>query len=225
MMKWDVKEGKLMKEYNGTIIRKGFTFNCESYETREDKIAFVDGVYFGLATYIIELIKKFNKDEEKLPKDMYGNVKKNSLAAWLKKNDPREICDRSYQHGMIRKFSWQRYVQNSGKANYDIYEDIADEMFHRTLMDLMHREKEWFTRNDPYQVACTSLRKRIDQFKTSFGVPIGLCSNGEVYVEDESWESKRNIRMEEIELLLSKYDELEAFIKNISDNINIKYEA
>ena len=102
MFDWKVEEMALMKEKSVYYFGRERIYNCERTTSREDKIAFVDGLKDGKLSYLLELIEKFKKDSETMPKNSWGNVKTASLKAWIRKNDTKydeKVIDDSYNYG------------------------------------------------------------------------------------------------------------------------------
>lgn len=57
MFEWKIEELKLYHQ-------KGEIYDCEHTVSREDKIAFVDGLQDGKLSYILNLFEKFKEDEK-----------------------------------------------------------------------------------------------------------------------------------------------------------------
>lgn len=57
MFEWKIEELKLYHQ-------KGVIYDCEHTVSREDKIAFVDGLQDGKLSYILNLFEKFKEDEK-----------------------------------------------------------------------------------------------------------------------------------------------------------------
>lgn len=226
MFEWKVEDMALLNEKSNIYLGKEKIYSCENKTSREDKIAFVDSLQDGKLSYILNLINKFNKDKEKLPKTL-GNVKTVSLKAWIKRNDPRKLI-RDYSCGFTRMGSFyflscERNITYLHKGNYDTYEDLVDEIFHRLLRICEKEEKAYFLANDEYSVLKKKVNECIDNYRTSFGVPMGYSSNGEMYVYTEDYENSREITIDELKELLSKYEQLDTFIEKITKETSITY--
>ena len=224
MFDWKVENMALMNEYGFLRMGNEKIYSCETQLSREDKIAFVDQMQDGKLSYILNLAEKFNNDKDGLPKDKYfNNVKTVSLKSWIKRNDTRKLVDNTIDYGKIFFVKTHRSIENiNRKGNYDTYEDYVDEVFHRQLKECESEEKKYFLEHDEYSI----LKKQLRDVKhnTTFGVHLGFCSDGSIYLYDENDHDKeRDITVDEIKLLLSKYEELDRYIEKISAEIDIKY--
>ena len=233
MFTWRVEELKLKNEKSIFYVGKERIFNCESELTREEKIAFVDSVQNGKLSYILELVDKFNRDKSTLPKDAYGDVKTVSLKAWINRNDTKygntdytRIIDSWYNYGKIHFLGSERWITwndfEDKKSYYDTYANYVDEIFHRQLQQCLKMENEYFRAHDEYEILKNKFRNR--NYPTTFGVNIGMCSNGCIYVyETEGERREREITIDELKYLLSKYDELDKLVEKITKETKIKY--
>lgn len=224
MFEWKVEEMKLMNSQN----KFSGIFNCEYEVSREDKIAFVDSMNDGKLSYIIEMIQKFEEVKDSMPKDQWGHVKTVSLKAWLKRNDTkynRPIFNNDYYHGKFYLLRVERFIDlnplNEKGSCYEHYADLVDEVFHRQLIDCCLLEKKYFREHDEYSILKDRFRQLSNEYKTSFGVHTGYCSNGEVYVYDkENHDNEREITIEELKRLIPLYDRLEMFIQELSEEVS-----
>lgn len=233
MFTWNVEELKLKNEKANNYAGKERIFNCESELTREEKIAFVDSMQNGKLSYILELVDKFNRDESTLPKDAYGNVKTVSLKAWINRNDTKygntdytRIIDSWYNYGKIHFLGCERWITwddfENEKSYYDTYANYVDEIFHRQLKQCLKMENEYFRAHDEYEILKEKFRNK--NYPTTFGVNIRMRSNDCIYVyETEGERREREITIDELKYLLSKYEELDALVKKITKEIKIKY--
>ena len=232
MFTWNVEELKLKNEKANNYASKERIFNCESELTREEKIAFVDSMQNGKLSYILELVDKFNRDKSTLPKDAYGNVKTVSLKAWINRNDTKygntdytRIIDSWYHYGRIYLLGCERWITwndfENGKANYDTYANYVDEIFHRQLKQCLKMEDEYYRAHDEYEILKDKFRNK--NYSTTFGVLIGMCSNGCIYIYDDDEDKKREITIDELKYFLSKYDELDKLVEKITKETKIKY--
>lgn len=224
---WKVEDMALLNEKCNIHIGKEKIYSCEHKTSREDKIAFVDSLQDDKLSCILNLIDKFNEDKEKLPKNEFGTVKTVSLKAWIKRNDPRKVI-RDYNAGFTRMGSFyflacERNITYLHKGNFDTYEDLVDEIFHRQLKECKMKERQYFLEHDEYSVLKKKVNECIDKYKTTFGVPIGYSSNGEMYVYTEDYVNSREITIDELKKMLSKYEQLEAFIEKLTKETSITY--
>lgn len=235
MFAWKVEELKLRNENCKTYVGKERIFNCESELTREEKIAFVDSMQNGKLSYILELVDKFNRDKFTLPKDAYGNVKTVSLKAWINRNDTKygntdytRIIDSWYNYGKIhflgckRWITWDDFENEKTYSSYDTYADYVDEIFHRQLQQCLKMENEYFRAHDEYEILKEKFRNK--NYSTTFGVNIRMRSNNCIYVYETEGEGReREIAIDELKYLLSKYDELDKLVEKITKETKIKY--
>lgn len=229
MFEWKVEDMFLMN--NGYLIGREKRYNCMTEVSREDKIAFVDSMTDGKLSYILSLLEKFQEDKDSLPKQtsVFGNesVKTVSLKAWIKRNDTkysRPVIDDWYHYGMFNILGSDRSIQTNHKGTYDTYEDLVDEAFYRQLKKCEEEEKKYFLEHDEYSVLKSQLREYQDKYRTSFGVNLGTCSSGEVFIyEGEDFKTKREITMEELKELLSKFEQLDSLIGKLTEETHILY--
>lgn len=223
MFEWKVEDMVLMNN-NYTVGNKKF-YSCMENVSREDKIAFVDSMQEGKLSYLLGLIAKFKEDENSLPQER-GIVKTISLKAWINRNDTkynRPIIDNSWRYGMFHFLGIERYIQYGHKGTYDTYDDLVDEAFYRLLKMCEAEEKKYFSEHDEYSILKSKIKECADKYSTAFGVHLGFCSNGDVYVYDESHKNKRNISMDEAEELIAKYEQLDALVESLTNETHIAY--
>lgn len=149
--------------------------------SREDKIAFIDGLKDGKLSYILNLFEKFKEDEESLPKDKWGDV----------------------------------------KSAYDTYDDYVDEVFHRQLKECENKEREYFLEHDEYSILKREFLNK--KYNTTFGVNITSWSSGKVCICDDVTKEEREITIEELKYLLSRYKELDELVEKITKETHITY--
>lgn len=223
-MEWKVEELKLYNQKGGLFIGKEKIYDCESKVTREEKIAFIDNLIDGKLSYLLDLIDKFNKDKENLPKDNWGEVKTVSLKAWINRNDKRyerKIIDNTYTIGEYRLLGCKRNINSDYKGTYDTYDDLIDELFHRQLEECERVEKKWFLEHDEYSILKEKFRNK--KYNTTFGVNISTWGSGRICICDEKSENERDITLNELKELLAKYEELDKLVEKMTSEVNIKY--
>lgn len=231
MFEWKVEDMALLNEKANVFFGREKIYDCESKVSREDKIAFVDSLQDGKLSYILSLIEKFEEDKKSLPKDRWGHVKTVSLIAWIKRNDKkykRPVICYEYSYGKYYLLGVGRYITNNSKNYYDTYEDLVDEVFHRQLKECKEKERQYFLEHDEYSILKEKFRNK--KYGTTFGVRIASCSNGDIYVyedkdnEDSFYDSRhREITIDELKYLLSKYEEMDRLVEKITNETNIKY--
>lgn len=225
MFKWNVEKMELTKERNNAIFPNKHIWSCEHETSREDKIKFVDEHTEGRLSIILDLYEKFQKEKKDLPKNKYGEVKTTSLISWVKRNQALRLIDITYNYGQIYLMPFlERNIQNlNTKGHFDCFSDFVDEVFHRQLIQCEKKEKQWFLEHDEYSVLKTKLRKVMEKHSTTFEVHIGYSSSGEVFISDDSCNKHRPITIEEIKTLLTQYEKLDDFIKQLSKETQIKF--
>lgn len=227
MFEWKVENMALLNQTSELFFGKEKIYDCENKVSREDKIAFVDSLQDGKLSYLLKLIGKFNQDKENLPKDQWNNIKTVSLKAWIKKNDTkynRPIIDNDYRYGRYYILGMKRSITYDSKGNRDTYEDLVDELFHRQLKKCEDEERKYFLKHDEYSILKSKLIKYQDKYNTSFGVNFCICSSGKVSIyKDEDFIAEREITMDELKELLSKFEQLDFLVKKITEETHIVY--
>ena len=225
MFEWKVEDMKLLNQKGGLYYGKEKIYSCEHELSREEKIAFVDSLQDGNLSYLLGLIEKFNDEKMALPKDNWGDVKTVSLKAWIKRNDTKSrwgILDRDYNYGTYHLLGTNRYITSNRRGAYDTYEDLVDEMFHRQLRECEKREYKYFLEHDEYSILKRKFREK--NRCTTFGVKIADCSDGKLYVYDNDDDyNRREITIEELKDLLSKYEQLDALVEKLTAETHITY--
>lgn len=225
MFEWKVEDMALLNEEGGVFLGKEKIYDCESKVSREDKIAFVDSLQDGKLSYLLSLIEKFNGEKDSLPKDSWGYVKTVSLKAWINRNDKkysRPIINNFYTYGKYYILGVERWITNNDKGRYDTYEDLVDEVFHRQLKECVKEERKYFLEHDEYSILKEKFRNK--KYGTTFGVHIATCSDGNIYIYegDSFYESKqREITIDELKYLLSRYEELDKLVEKITEETKI----
>lgn len=229
MFEWKVEEMALMNNhadvYNWRC--KTTVYTCESSVSRKDKIDFIDSMTDEKMSYLLSLIEKFNADKENLPKkeSAYSEpqIKTTSLKAWIKRNDTKysqHIIDDWHNYGKYNILGCERDIQSNAKGTYDYYDDLVDEVFRRQLMECEKEERKYFSEHDEYSVLKKTFLKKQQQYGTTFGVDIVTGSCG-VCVGD--FDNNRDITIDELKELLSKYEQLDAFVEKLTKETHIAY--
>ena len=230
MFEWNVEDMSLLNEKGKFYIGENRIYACENEVSRENKIEFLDRMNDGKMSYLVDLINKYNEEQESLPHDGYGYVKCVSLKAWIKRNDPKGLVDKNYHYGHFSFLGVERFIQLSYKQNYnqkgyhDVYGDLVDECFHRQLVRCEKMEKEYFETHDEYCLLKRRFKEYAQTYHTEFGVMIAFGSDGRVSVYDDSLEKHRDITTLELKELIGKYEQLEALINELTRNTDIRYE-
>lgn len=222
MLEWKVEDLALMNKKFSIVIGDEKIYTCEYSESREDKIAFIDSIRSGKMSAIIDLIEKFKKDKPKLPKDKYGEVTYNALKKWINENDNYDqinfMINGDFFIGGFMGNIDTGFARNRSKT----YTDFVDEVFHQTLKDLEREEIAYFKSTDKYCISTSSLREMMRKYHTTFGIDlIDYC--GDIYIRGKDARSKRPLTIEEINILIDKYNQLQKYIDSIASEINITY--
>lgn len=222
MFEWKVEEMKLMNDCKMNVDGR-MRYSFENNISIGDKIQFVDSMNNGELSYVLELVEKFNKERESLPKDGRGKVKTVSLKAWLKRNDPKRVCDSSYNYGEIHLLRTRRLIYRLGYGNNsETFNEYVDDVFHEQLNRCKGKEEVYFLEHDEYSILKRKFREYENKYGTTFGVHIPYCSGGKIIIRDDN-ENERDITINELKALLSKYEELDRLVEKITEEIDIKY--
>ena len=228
MFNWKVEDMILMNQKGGLFLGKEKIYDCESKVSREDKIAFVDSLQDGKFSYLLSLIDKFKEDYDSLAKQKtaFGEeVKTVSLKAWIKRNDTKYrnlMIDDNYKYGEYYFLGTRRNIKSNLKYTYDTYDDLVDEVFHRQLKECENRERKYFAEHDEYSILKKKFRDRM--YDTTFGVHICEWSNGRLTIKDNNNEElERDITIDELKELLSKYEQVDALIEKLTKETHIVY--
>lgn len=96
----------------------------------------------------------------------------------------------------------------------------VDEVFHRQLMECEREEDKYFHEHDEYSILKKQFEEKYRQYGTTFGVSIVTGSCG---VCVGNFENKREITIDELKDLLSKYAQLVDLIEKLTSETNIVY--
>lgn len=148
---WNVEDLNLKKDHDSQ--GKSFkVFGVEYRLSRNDKISFIDSQTGGQMSELLALYDKFQKEKDTIKKDVDGYYKANSLKAWYNRNVRDDFNWSDYTFEFYGIYGKRKIYDLMHKGNWDIYEDIVDEAFHRLLYDLYRKEVEFFNTHDEYQV-------------------------------------------------------------------------
>jgi hypothetical protein len=188
--------------------------------TLEEKIAFIDEIKNGIATYLLNILKKWETEKDALPKDQFGNPKTVSKKAWIKKNDKCKIIDTEYKVGSYYLFS--NYFRDMSitcpttEYGYSLEytgEHIVHQWFHDLCCELYAEEKKYFKEHDPFQ---QKLKKVID-----YGKQYSMCFDCKE-LNDIIWNGLEDVPEESLDRYISAYQELEQTIHHISCKLKFK---
>lgn len=222
MFEWKVEDLALMNQKFSIVIGDEKIYSCEYSESREDKIRFIDSIRSGKMSKIMELIEKFGKDKPGLQKNKYGEVTYSALKRWINENDKDDqinfMNNGDFFIGNFMGNIDTGFARNRSKT----YTDFVDEVFHQTLKDLEREENIYFKSTDKYCISNSSLRAMIIKYRTTFGIDL-VDSHDGICIRDKDAKYKRLLTIEEIDILIDRYNQLQKYIDSISSEINISY--
>lgn len=232
-MKYNIEELKLYKEKENAFDNQKkpyYIYDMEKNLSKEEKIKFIDTYYEkngsgGLATYMLNLIDKYNKEKDTLMKDEYGDVNIGCLLEWLRENDTLNMVDRTYWYGHYflcgREYldfssntPTSLRTDNMPYANQD--DKVVDQWFHDLLDQLYIDETYYYEEHD---TAHQKIRQIEGYYSTygSLGIELFGRVGGNGYdVLDKDWlESWGHTKPteEELDKILEAYKELVATIQ------------
>lgn len=117
-------------------------------------------------------------------------------------------------------YGMERYITSNEQGSYDTYEDLVDELFHRQLKMCEKEEQRFFLEHDEYSILKRKFGEMMDKHSTTFGVSIVTCGNN-YYVGD--FEKNREVTIEELKELLSKYEQLDSLVEKLTKETHIIY--
>lgn len=221
MFEWKVEDLALMNQKFSIVIGDEKIYTCENTLPVEEKLVFLDKMYKGAMSQILLLITEFKKKKGSLEKDKFGAVTPNAMRKWVSEQDTSVIINTNNGNFFIGNFKGN--IDTVFLRDYHkIYNNIVDEVFHRTLMYLEREEIAYFKSTDKYCISTSSLREMMRKYHTTFGIDlIDYC--GDIYIRGKDARSKRPLTIEEINILIDKYNQLQKYIDSITSEINITY--
>ena len=215
MYNWKIEECKLMNE---NINKRTELYNCEYSLTPEEKIAFIDSMNEGKLSYFLELKQNLIKDKKMgiLKIDDFGNIKTNSLKAWIIRNDTKNIIDKTFNIGYFSLLEF-KFKLNT-EPNLDICK-----LFHKQLEYCESMERKWFKEHDEYSILCNKVKKYIKEYNTDFGLNLIISEYIKISKNEDDYFEGRKLTIDELKKLLAAYERLENYKNLISKEINIKY--
>lgn len=222
--------------HNDKRLGNHYIYNCENEMTQEEKIAFIDEHYErdgrkGYATYILGIIDKYLAEKYSIPKDSYGCVKKASLKAWLKRNDPRHVIDDHCHYGAYY-FIGRGYSDFATKtprpawtSNVPYYNEdgrLVDLWFHDLLNDFYEKEKTFF---EDHNSTILKAREVYKYGRTYGGFGIKkfemVVGNGEKALDTDWCKIFNYEKVTEVELdeMLKFYGEVDKLMKSKKQEI------
>ena len=240
MFEWKIDDYKLYKEakeYNFELCMLRI-FSIENETSEKDKIDFVDNLTDGMLSYILNLANAFDKDSAGMRKDKSGNVYRNSLLAWLKKNDKRNVMiTTTFGFGSVDteklndgKFYFPKwYIGNINGKTYASgathnERSYADLVFHYVLKDFCKKEIEHFeSRSDYYDILTRDAKTVLNRYG-AFGSNLCVSSDGTISVyKNDPYKEQRKLTVKELKSLVAKGYEAQKVIKELSKE-HIEYD-
>jgi hypothetical protein len=185
-------------------------FEIEKEMTLEEKIKVLDIFKDGIATYMFDIINRWNEEKDSLPQDTWGSPKTVSKKAWLKRNDPRKIIDNDYKLGEYylfgNKFKTLSVECPSTEYGYDMAytgEHVVNQWFNGLCSEFIKNERKWFKENDPLQIKINKVAKLGDRYREVFNCKL---------LNDIVHNGKKDATEEELDAFITVYEELGKFI-------------
>ena len=201
--------------------------------TDKDKVELIDTLEDGYATKLFALKNKYDQDlaagKIKLRKTPFGDLvpNTNSLIAWIKRNDLDYILDNG---SIITEHAGK--IRHNGLTNVSISDDfhhvdkrssfytfpeILDELFLTLLKELKTKEVHYFKEHDEYEVKKQKVIDFAERIRTTFNYHLIFYSSGIIETEnDDEHRTRRHVSIQELDELISKYEEVEDLIKRLS---------
>jgi len=193
-------------------------FEIEKEMSLEDKIAFIDEMKNGVASYLLNLFKKWEAEMDSPPKNQYGSPKTTSKRAWIRRNDKRFIIDTEYTIGSYslfgNNFGEMSTVCPTTKYGFSMEytgEHIAHQWFHDLCSELYEKEKQHFKQTDPFQIKLQKVRDYGNQYR--------MCFDSKE-LNNIIWNRLEDVSEESLDRYIQAYQELEKAIADISNKLN-----
>lgn len=95
----------------------------------------------------------------------------------------------------------------------------------QSIIHFRRRRKKYFKQHDEYEILKGKFRNDRNFSATpTFGVHIGICSDGNIYVYDKEDNDKRQITIDELKLLLAMDEKLKAYEQELCKQVNIEFQ-
>lgn len=226
---WKVEEmllNKTKKESNDVHGYLIISYPIEKELSIDEKLEILNEYTKGKLNYFIELNNKYIVDKENgtIKSDSWGYPKENSKKAWIRKHD----TDFVFWNGKTKDNSWTQDCFHYdffgyGKQlyfGYSIGYDNVNSLFHDLCRYLEKKEIEYFKTHDEYEILKTRFR---ECGCPKFGVNIACWSSGDICIRNDIKDEQRPITIEELKILLEKYQELKEYEEKLKTEINIKF--
>lgn len=216
-----------LKLYNMEKVSVGYNkkvFKIETELSFEEKVKFMDELENGIASYMLNMIEKWENEKDSLPKNNWGTTKTVSKKAWIKRNDERKIINNDYKIGEYymfgNNFKELSLICPTTEYGYDeVYtgESIVNQWFHDFLNKLYIKEKEYFKSINPFEIKL----KKIQEYAGQYGILDNKKLNNIKY-KNKGY--KDNVIEEELDIFIETYEKIEKYYENMIRDLNIKLE-
>lgn len=219
--KEDLKLYNMKKEQVVHTLSKFEVFAIEKEMLLEEKIEFIDKQKDGIATYLLELIEKWNDEKDGLPQHL-GRPKTVSEKAWIRRNDTRDLMN-SYDLGTYSLFG-NRYSLSTKcpkrRTSYELAytgQHVANQWFHDLLTALYREEVKYFRENDPYTIKLNKVKSAVEKYHIYFN---------SMELNDIVWNGLEDVLEENLDAYIKAFEEVEKKISVVEKNIagKIKFE-
>ncbi len=194
--------------------------------SKEYKIKFINKMNDNKLDRIFKAEKKYKEDlkNEVIKVDDTGFPKNVSLKAWIKRNNYSDIIS-DYTNDMWTTLGKTKNILNcerriyklNTKGTYDKFDNFVDELFYRQLKQCVLLEKNYFREHDEYTILEEKLMSNMKEHNTNFGLELSWGTKGvKLWYDDDN---SRKLTIDEMKILIGKYEELDNMIENISKDI------
>lgn len=198
-------------------------YNIENELSFEEKIAFIDEVKNGIASYLYNILTKWEKEKDSLPKDKWENVKTVSKKAWIKKNDPRKIINNIYDYGSYSLFGTKYKLMSTtcpdsefGKTLPYTGNNVVHQWYHDLCINLQNEEARYLKEIDPFQIKVSKVK--------DFGERYHILFNNKK-INDIVWNNRADITDEELDIVIAAYEKIDNYVNQITKEVNSKIEG
>lgn len=208
---------KFLNMRRNTIVGKEKVFEIENELVLKDKIKFIDEIENNVASYLLNILTKWENEKDSLSKDSYNNIKTVSKKAWIKRNDERKIIDIDYKIGKYFLFGTE-YKTMSLICPYTeygyrlLYTDgnVVNQWFHDLCIKLYLEEKQYFESVNPVEIKISQVKKCVEKYHVYFDSK---------KVNDIAWNNDKNITEKELDIYLDAYKKIEDYIVKTTKDV------
>ena len=190
-------------------------FEIEDELNIQEKIKFIDKFKDGLASYLINIIQKWEDEKDGLSKDNRGHIRTVSKKAWIKRNDPRKIIDNKYDIGKYY-FMGNKYTEltlecpmSYGHRELYMGSHIANQWFHSLCLELKDKEQKYFESIDSRSIKFKKLKEYISMY--------GIFESD--ILNDIKWNGKDDLTEKDIDMYIKHFEKIDEIYKSVSTEI------